>query len=499
MQSATVILSSRVLQGPVTARDVLDALFRKKRIILTGCLLFTAAIVTYTMLRPSEYESEMLLMMRGGRVRQVVTADATPGAPVSDATADSKVQTAIQLLQSADLHRQVVQRMAGGKSLSPAELELAVRKYSKHLRVAAVPKTNLIKLTFVGKSSQEAAKSLQSLKDQFLAYDMNLQRNNGTYEFFGQQAELYLTKLKEAQEQLAAFEQNTKISLLIQQKDITLRKMADTRASLDEARASAADYEQRVARINSTLEGTSARVTTQRRTLPNQYSAERLNTLLVELQNKRTELLTKFRPEDRLVKELDQQIADTRGALDKATQSTSTEEATDLNPIRQSLELDLTKSKLTAAGLHAREKSLNSQIQSYQDELSHLDRSTARHDQLLQTVKDAEENYQLYSKKREEARIDEALDQHGIADITIASGPSLPALANPRWTLATICAIALGNLMIFGIALVTGMRRSTICLPWELDALTNIPVLATIPYEKGSPRAALPEFVNTTF
>ena len=38
---------------------------------------------------------------------------------------------------------------------------------------------------------------------------------------------------------------------------------------------------------------------TQVRTLPNDYSVERLNTMLAELQNQRTSLLTKFTPNDR--------------------------------------------------------------------------------------------------------------------------------------------------------------------------------------------------------
>src|SRR5207244_741730 len=54
------------------------------------------------------------------------------------------------------------------------------------------------------------------------------------------------------------------------------------------------------------------RVVTQSRSLPNQYSAERLNTMLGEMQNRRTQLLTKFRPDDRLVLELDEQIRTTR-------------------------------------------------------------------------------------------------------------------------------------------------------------------------------------------
>ena len=79
------------------------------------------------------------------------------------------------------------------------------------------------------------------------------------------------------------------------------------------------------------------RVPTQRRNVPNQYSVERLHTLLVELNNKRTEALTKFRADDRLVVELDQQITDTTAAMERAQGISANEESTDVNPAWQAL------------------------------------------------------------------------------------------------------------------------------------------------------------------
>ena len=61
--------------------------------------------------------------------------------------------------------------------------------------------------------------------------------------------------------------------------------------------------------------------------------------MIAELQNKRTELLTKFNADDRLVKEVDEQIANTQAALTNATVIVATEEATDINPTWQKLQI----------------------------------------------------------------------------------------------------------------------------------------------------------------
>ena len=57
--------------------------------------------------------------------------------------------------------------------------------------------------------------------------------------------------------------------------------------------------------------------------------------MMVELQTRRTQLLTKFKPDDRLVQEVDEQIRIKREALGKAERKSAVEEATGLNPLRQ--------------------------------------------------------------------------------------------------------------------------------------------------------------------
>jgi len=105
---------------------------------------------------------------------------------------------------------------------------------------------------------------------------------------------------------------------LTQQKEQTVQKLAEARSKLMETAAYLREVNDRIAKVDQQLQNLQPSIVTQSRTMPNQYSAERLNTLMVELQNRRTQLLTKFRADDRLVREVDQQIKTTRAALEKA-------------------------------------------------------------------------------------------------------------------------------------------------------------------------------------
>lgn len=178
------------------------------------------------------------------------------------------------------------------------------------------------------------------------------------------------------------------------------------------------EADKRIAALEKQLGATERRVTTQSRVLPNQYSVERLNTMLVEMRNRRTSLLVKFQPDDRIVKEIDEQIRATGEALEKAKSSTAIEQATDLNPLRQSLEAELSNVRIDQAGHLALRKNLLGQVQQYQEKLTKLAGATAIHDDLSRQVKQAEESYQLYARKQEESQIEDALDAKKITNIS---------------------------------------------------------------------------------
>lgn len=248
---------------------------------------------------------------------------------------------------------------------------------------------------------------------------------------------------------------------------------------------------------------------TQSRTGPNQYSVDHLSAMIADLQNKRTELLSKFRPDDRLVLEVEQEITDTRSALERATKSAAIEESTDVNPVRQTLDISLAKDQADLAGIQARRQSLVGQTQSYRRQLMTLGNATAQFDDLTRARKEAEDNYLLYSRKTEEARIAESLDRQKIANAAIAETPVEPQLpSKPNVPMNIALGVLLAGFLSIGIAFSaeyfgqsggvsdtsrllpasdkrgpeSGMQRllEAVQQPSELEALTGLAVLATV-------------------
>ena len=74
-----------------------------------------------------------------------------------------------------------------------------------------------------------------------------------------------------------------------------------------------------------------------------------------------------------------------------------------------------------------------------------LEGGTAQYQDLTRHVKEAEENYQLYQKKQEEARITDELDQNKITNVSMAEAPVQPQLASsPNRPLNLVLGVFLG-------------------------------------------------------
>src|SRR5712671_2522578 len=435
----------------------------------------------------------MKILVKNQRVDVAITPEATSAAAAVDGeVSESEINSEIELLTSRDLLTQVAKETGLGqlgssmfwkKSLPEADrIEKAAAELAKDLVIAPVKKANVISISYSANSPELAAAVLQKLGELYLEKHLKLHHPTGASDFFKDKADQYETQLHDSEKQLTNFQQDNKLIVLAQQKDLTLQKTAEAKSKLLESETAVNEATNRIKRIEQQIAATPKRIVTQSKSIPAQYSAERLNTMMVELQNRRTQLLTKFRPDDRLVREVDAQIRTTKEALDKAVSQTSTEQATDLNPLRQTLETEYSRARLEQTGAQARRDTLAAQLRDYEGSLRKLEGDTTTHNDLQRQVKEAEENYQLYAKKREEARIADELDRQKITNVSIAEAPALSQIpSSPNRPLTLVLGVFVAAFLSLGTVFSAEMLGDTIHSPRQLEALTGSTVLATVP------------------
>ncbi len=417
-------------------KKVGDALLRRKVVFLSIFFGVFLAATAYVVSMPKKYEAEMKLLVKNERQELVISPDSNTNTVHSAEPSETDINSEIEMLRSSDVLRTVALKTGLAKpepgsvqaagEVSPVSLDKALIGLEHDLSISPVKKSNIIDITYSSKNPEVASALLRNLADVYLESHLKLHGAPGTYAFFEGQANAYKDRLKVSEDALKAFQQKYSSLVLPDQDQALTTRSVDSQASLEDVDAQIADYQHRIAQTQKSLAALDPRVVTSVRTSPQAQLIANLNQTLVELRNKRTDLAVKFRPDDRMVLEVDKQIADTTTALNDAVKENSAEKSTDVNPVRQNAEKDLVSDQVALSGLLARRASLAHVAGTYKGQMLSLADLSIQHDQLTRQVKENEDNYLLYEKKREEARIAESLDQQRITNVAVVQSPTTP-------------------------------------------------------------------------
>ena len=150
-----------------------------------------------------------------------------------------------------------------------------------------------------------------------------------------------------------------------------------------------------------------------------------------------------------------------------------------------SLAAELQRARVQLKGLDAKAAATRRQAAAYRSQAAQLGRDALTQDSLLSAEKAALDNYLLYVKKREEARVSDALDQRGIVNVAIADRPVAPLLpVRSAWMLLAIS---------FAVAGVSGTTAAFAVDYWDPAFRTPDEVLV---YLNASVLASLPRKAN---
>lgn len=366
----------------------------------------------------------------------------------------------------------------------PAEIEKAVRKLSRRLDVDALKKSNLIQVSYKDISPERAALVLSTLSTLYVQRHTNLQRPPGEIRFFEQQTAESEKKLLKSEAQLTHFTRTRGVASAALERDIALQKLGEADATYRQIDEDRVETERRIASLGEQIKAFPSRSVTLKRWADNPEALEKMKTHLLELQLKRTELLSRFEPSYRLVQEVEQQITETQASIADEGLTPVRDETSDKDPNYEWARMELEKAQVQRDGLGARQSEAAAQVASLGAFTQQLQADSLDQQDLMRTVKADEDNYLLYLRKREEARIGDALDERRILNVAIVEPPAAPALAVHSLFLYFTLAFGLAVAFSVGIAFTTEYFDTTIRTPDEAYGLLEVPVLAWLPAHK---------------
>src|SRR5437899_164646 len=366
------------------------------------------------------YEAHMKVLVGRGRIDPVMTAQANaPPEFGREEISEQELNSEAELLRDEELLAKVV-RVTGlaasdpfallrfGRDDDDVRVARSVRQLATRLTIEPLRKTNLIKVSYESSDPVLAARVLNSVANSYMEKHTQIHRPSGEFNFFERQATQYGKRLEEAELQVMEFARDHGVVSAALERDIALQKLGDAGNSYRQLRLRLAETEQRIRSLQMQMSSLPERTTTQTRTADNPELLEKLKSSLLDLELKRTELLTKYEPSYRLVEQVDQQIAEAKEAIASEAAAPVRDETTDKDPNYEWAKAELKKAQVELSALQARATVETAQFAELRRLAEKLGEDSIRQQDFLRTAKATEESYLLYVRKREEARIEDA-------------------------------------------------------------------------------------------
>jgi uncharacterized protein involved in exopolysaccharide biosynthesis len=483
--------------GFLGARDLVAMVFRHWRLM---ALAFTATFlgaVLVAFIMPPKYTARLKVLVRHQRAEPVMTTGANGIRTIApEEVSDEEIDSEIELFRSEDLLRRVVESCGLDKTKprwwtsqiekwSPTRPEVKTSKAIARLKGALgmerVKKSSFIELSYGSDDPELSARVVNLLGQLYLDKHVALHRSSGQFEFFQKETERYRQRLADAESHMAASSKMDNAPAAETDRNNTLGKVAEMEYSLRQTTASVSAARRRITAIEAQLTATPARLSTSMKKADNPALLQQLKSTLLDLELKRTDLLSKYDPTYVSVKEIDTQIAQTRTAIDRETNAPVLENTTDRNPTYEWLNGELAKAKADLPTLEANAAATQLAVDSYRRKITDLDQKSVTQQDLLRSVKAEETNYLLYLQKQEEAHISEKMDDARISNVVISEMAAVPVLPSTSPLTIALMGIPLGLLLSVGAAFVSDYLDTSFRTPDDVWEFLSVPVLAALP------------------
>ncbi|MBZ5705167.1 MAG: hypothetical protein LAN63_07425 [Acidobacteriia bacterium] len=485
-----------------TLKQFLAIGFRHRQLLRTAFLWSTLAGLLVIYMFGLIWESDFEILVKHDRVEPAVTPDSSPRPQLpTDASATTiDITNESEILQSEDLLRKVVDNCpmllyGEPKFYTPYLIKLtglipgynesrypkALSKLASAVSPNVISSTGLMQIQYTSNDPVQSACVTNSLTKHYMEKHLAVNRLPKVFDFFAQQTEDARKKLMAAEAAMLNFAKTQDAVAATSQVTIAVDKGSQFEADLHTAEKNLKATQQRLSELRVLKSSLPQRQQTQLRKLDNAALLANLKQTLNSLELERTTLITKYDPSYRLVQEVDSKIAETREAIAREQKLPLTDDTSDQNPVYEWADSQIASAQADLATYSAQVSADSSIVKTYHDQAVAYDQKGITQNDLAREVSAAEANYLLYLAKREQARIQDMLDERRVLNVIIAEPPTVPEQTLYSPLLVIFLALLLGAFVAAGAALIADYLDPSFRTPDEVREFLEVPVFASIP------------------
>ncbi|MDQ3801647.1 MAG: Wzz/FepE/Etk N-terminal domain-containing protein, partial [Acidobacteriota bacterium] len=513
-----------------------QTVLHRKLLIFTVFLLVVASGMTATFLITPKYEATMSILVSRDRIDpQISSSDKIPDM-IQSSISDEEFNSELELIKSREVItgavtdldlvnnqapkrdtwlsnlRQSIKeslygftsRTSGAKESDnnaapePAEnnftVEKTVNRVANNLSVEPTKKSRIIKVAYTDTDPLRAKQTLEKIYQKYVELHVQINEKQQAGEVFNEQSDSFNRKLNQSTSALKKFDvQNgvTGADIKVQQ-ELLLKQLYEAQAQADSARTEIGETEKRIASLKEKIAAQPEQIQTG--SVSKYVSAlDGMKQELIQLEQQRTQLLQKYQPTSRPVRENEERIRQLRKSLAEETANPPQERSFALNELRRKLESELYGAQTSLAALREREKNMSVLAAKLRADVAVLNTRSIERENLERERSINEEAYLLYQKKARESEISQVLNKEKVMNFGIIDAPRTDGEPkSPKPLLNLLILILLGGTAAFAGAIILDKFNSAaggggssgdfdlIGSAHEIEERWDLPVLAII-------------------
>jgi uncharacterized protein involved in exopolysaccharide biosynthesis len=484
-------LSAATLGPPMayqpSFRDILMTFLKRKTLFALTCGSICLAGGGYLLLKQPLYLSDASLVLHFDS-QSVPDIDRmlTPSQLQGSNEHREILYSDADILRSHDLIRDVVDRLgvarlypriAAEQESDARKLDLAIQSFTSDLVVTVALQSDVLTLSFLNPDAATARDAVQGLLDAFFAQEATVYANP-QLRFAEDEAGNARNKLSAAQNALADFKSRHQIADLPQQVSQLLLQRTDVESRLNVAQGRLQEAEQRQDALKQLLVSVPANVSSS--AFGEQFhTADDAESRLDQLQAKRNQLATTYRPGSPVFDQLDAQIQSLSAAARARTGEARSRSASQPNIVYENIKTDYLRSAAEATSAREPIQVVGNQLAQINARLTDLEAQRNPYDDLTRAVQIQNDTYRTLAIRYETARVEANRNAQKISAAVVIAAP-VAALqpARPRRKLVALATAVAA--LVSGIGSVLAMEAfdDRLRTPRDVRRMLNLPVLA---------------------
>jgi len=469
-------------------RDILTALFRQKIKILIVFIAIFLAVAWWVYSKETLYDAQATIILKFGRenifrpeigeVNQIVRFNESAAIESERKIIESKelIRKAVEVIGVQNIYPKL---MGNTDEVQEWQIKAATSKFLGNLESFADKGANVIEIVFSHQSPKVAAMALNVLIEELKTRHLQV-FSDPKAAFLIQRLGEYEKDLENAESTLQSFKKEYDLSSPLEDQQ---RRLLDQRSHFDTNNKTITTQLQglvgKVASLEAQMKTVPALIplsTTEAGGMLAKAKAE-----LFTLKRQKQSLLIKYTEQSAPVQNIEKEIELMEGFIKAQKNGDGDKTVTrGKNPVFRNLEVARLSGLSEIKTLQASSQVIAGQIQELDKKIQRLDTIREKLVGLERTKANAEENYKLYVKKVEEAKVSEEMDQLKMSNIKViqnAEVPSNPA-GRPKH-IKLLLGTLFGAIMSVGLGFVFEYFQGVYTRPDQAAEDLGLPILAS--------------------